>query len=149
MANNSTPVNVNVNFNGVSYNPNNGWSGTPTWNVRTPVTVPPSKAGDTMTIQWNLNAAAVPNPFTAAFATNGIVFGTNWTGGPPSVPNSTTISVADTFNGLTANQDYEYTIAVVLRGNVNGNNVQQVFVLDPDVENQAGTANLAVRKAAS
>jgi hypothetical protein len=145
VANNSTPVNVNVNFNGVSYDPNNGWSGSPTWNVRTPVVIPPSKAGDTMTIQWNLNAAAVPSGFTAAFAANGIVFGNGWAGGPPSSPNSTTISVADTFNGLATNQDYEYTIGVILS---NGTNVQQAFTLDPDVENQAGTANLAIRKAA-
>jgi len=45
VAANSTPVNVNVNFNGVSYDPNNGWSGTPTWNVNpNPVVVPPSQA---------------------------------------------------------------------------------------------------------
>ena len=148
MANNSTPINVNVNFRNVSYSPSTGWSGTPTWNVPTPVNVPPSKAGDSMSIRWNLNAAAVPAGFTAEFATNGILFGNGWTGGPPSSSNSTTISVNDTFNGLSSNQDFEYTIAVNLGGLVNGQYVQTTFSLDPDVENQSGTANLAIRRMA-
>ena len=140
MANNATPVNVGVNFNGVSYDPNSGtWAGTPTWNVSPdPVNIPASKAGDTMTIRWSLNAAATPRPFTAAFATNGILFGTSWTGGAPSPSNSTTISVADTFSGLAANQEFEYSIAVILSGTVNGQNVQQVFTKDPDVINETG-----------
>jgi hypothetical protein len=145
VAANSTPVNVNVNFSGVSYDPNNGWSGQPTWNVNpNPANIPPTKAGDTMTIQWNLNAAAVPRGFTASFAANGIAFGTNWRGASPSSPNSTTISVNDTFNGLVDNQDYEYMVSVILS---NGT-VTQSFTLDPDVINEAGTANLAIRKSA-
>jgi hypothetical protein len=147
---NTTPVNVNVNFNGVTYSPDGTWTGTPSWNVNPdPVNVPPSKAGDQMTIQWTLRASNLPSGFSAGFASNGILFGSSWTGGPPSVSNSTTISVADTFNNLPANQDYEYSIAIVLTGYINGQYVAQAFTYDPDVENQAGQANLAMRRAAN
>lgn len=146
---NSTPVNVNVNFNGVTCSPDGTWTGTPSWNVNPdPVNVPPSKPGNTMTIQWTLRASNMQSGLSAGFASNGILFGTSWTGGPPSVSNSTTISVADTFDNLSANQDFEYSIAIVLSGMVNGRYVAQAFTYDPDVENQAGQANLAIRRTA-
>lgn len=148
MANNATPISVNVNFHNVSY-ANGVWSGAPAWNVPQNVNVPPSKAGDTMLLRFNLNAAAVPTGFTASFAnTNPILFDQNWTGGPPSSENSTTITVDDTFNGLSTNQEYEYSVSVTLGGMVGTQFVSQTWTLDPDVVNESGTANVKVTHAA-
>ena len=153
MANNTIQINVNVNFNGVSYNPTTGWSGTPTWNVQpSPAPVNPVKSGDTNTIQWNLNAAAVPNPFSASFAnSSAITFsGTpTWTGGQPGQPTNSgqTITASDNFNGLAANVNYYYSITVTLTGTVAGSQVIQTFRLDPDVENESGTVNMLMHQA--
>ena len=149
MANNNIPINVNVNFNGVTYS-GGAWSGTPAWNINpSPAPVNPVKSGDTNTIQWNLHAAAVPNPFTASFTGNAIQFsGTPaWTGGAPITNSTISVSVTDTFNGLQSAVNYYYSITVTLSGVVNGNNVTQTFRLDPDVQNEAGSMNAAMRHA--
>ncbi len=148
MAQNSTPINVNVNFRNVTC-VNGVWSGDPVWNVQpTPANVPPSTAGDTMTLQFNLNASAVPAGFTAAFAnTTPIQFGGSWTGGPPSSPNSTTITMDDTFDGLGASVDYKYSISVTLSGNQGTAWLTRTFTLDPDVVNEAGQVRLVTHTA--
>jgi hypothetical protein len=144
--NNNYQVNVNVNFNGVSYNASTGtWTGQPSWTVNPQLQpVPPVKAGvATNTITWVLHAASVPNPFTAAFANAGIGFASNWTGGQPGNLNSTNCVVSDNFNGLANNEVFEYVITVNLSGTVNGGTVSQNFLCDPDVENESGTVNVA------
>ena len=137
------PINVNVNFNGVSYNASTGtWTGQPSWNVVPNVQgVTPIKAGtgDNI-ISWNLNAAAPPRGFTAAFPqTNAIAMQSGYPGTTPATTNSTTVTSTDNFNGLQANQIYEYVITVTL---TNGT-VSQDFTYDPDVVNEAGTVNVA------
>jgi|KBSMisStandDraft_5_1062788.scaffolds.fasta_scaffold37479_2 hypothetical protein len=145
MPNNTIPVNVNINFNGVTYNAANGtWSGTPNWNPQ-PMTAPvrPVQSGSNNTVQWKLNAASVPNPFSAAFASaSAIAFsGTPaWTGGAPVLVDGQTITAADNFDNLPQTQTYYYSITVTLTGTVNGSPVTQPFTLDPDVQNEAGTA---------
>ena len=151
MANNVIPVNVNVNFGNVSYDPVKGWSGWPVWNIQpSPARVNAARGGDTNTVQWNLNAAAVPNPFTASFAdAAAITFsGTpGWTGGNPVLVDSDTITASDTFSGLPSAQNYYYSIRVTLVGVVNGNQVTQWYTLDPDVQNESGTTNAALTHA--
>lgn len=141
-----TPINVNVNFNGVTC-VNAVWSGTPTWNVNpSPANIPPSRAGNTTTLQFNLNASALPSGFTAAFASpNAIVFAANqnWPGGPPSSPNSTTVTMDDTFNNNATNVDYKYSINVTLSGNQGTAWLTHTFTLDPDVVNEAGSVVVA------
>jgi len=141
-------VNVGVNFQGVSYDPITGWSGTPTWNIHpSPAPVQPVKNDDGNGLEWDLNAAAVPHPFSASFATaSAIKFsGTPaWTGGPPMLRNATTVTATDDFNNLPSKLNYYYTITVTLSGVVNGVTVTQGFPLDPDVQNEAGTANPAM-----
>lgn len=143
MANTNYGINVNVNFNGVSYNTTTKvWSGAPTWMI-TPAnqSVPPVKVGtNTSTITWNLNAAAVPSGFTASFASPGVAMGTGWTGGTPANSNSTTCVAIDTFNGLTANQVFEYVATVTLSNGA----VSNSWNSDPDVTNEAGTVNVCV-----
>jgi hypothetical protein len=145
--NHTIGINVSVNFHGVSYDPNSGWSGTPNWNINpSPAPVNPVKSSDGNTVQWSLNAAAVPNPFSAAFAnSSAIAFsGTPaWTGGQPT-GSGQTITATDNFNGLSSVQNYYYSITVTLTGVINGSTVTQPFTLDPDVQNEAGTANAAL-----
>ena len=145
MANTNYGINVNVNFNGVSYNATTKtWSGTPTWTITPPSQgIPPVKAGtNTSTITWSLHAAAQPQGFTASFAAPGVVMATGWTGGTPANTNSTTCVASDNFNGLTANQVFEYVVTVTL-ANADGT-VSQNWDSDPDVINEAGTANVCV-----
>jgi len=129
------PVNVVVNFNGVSYNPaTQQWSGAPVFTV--PPSVPVS-SGDN-TIAWNLQPAAVPGGFAAQFnATNGIVFDPGWVGGTPTQPNLTTYEAADNFQMAPGSDPeyYEYSINVSLtsRGN---SAVTKSWSYDPDVENE-------------
>jgi len=144
VANNNFPINVNVNFNGVSYNAaTRTWTGQPSWTVTPNLQgVPPVKLGvNTNTITWNLNAAAVPQGFTAAFTSPAITFAASpaWTGGAPGNTNNTTCVASDNFNGLPANEVFEYTISVTLS---NGS-VTQAFTYDPDIENETGTVNVA------
>jgi hypothetical protein len=140
----SFPINVNVNFHGVTYDASTGtWSGQPTWTVAPyvqPVTPIKAGTGDN-TVSWNLNAAAVPSGFTAMFPQNSpITFKPTpaWPGTTPVTTNNTTVQSTDNFNGLPANQICEYTIAVILtNGSVIG-----TFSYDPDVENEGGTVNV-------
>jgi hypothetical protein len=142
VANTNFPINVNVNFAGVTYS-NGSWYNSPTWTVNPSLQgVPPVKLGvNTNTLVWSLHAAAVPQGFTASFATPGIAFvGTPvWTGGTPQNLDSQTCAVADNFNGLAANETYEYNISVTLS---NGT-VSNTWVCDPDVQNESGTMNIA------
>lgn len=144
MANTDYGINVNVNFNAVSYDSTTQtWSGSPTWTIAPPTQgVPPVKIGtDTSTVTWNLNASAVPRGFTASFASPGVAFtGTPaWTGGTPANSNSTTCVADDSFDGLTNNQVFEYVVTVTLS---NGT-VSNSWNSDPDVENESGTVNVA------
>ena len=151
MANNNISIDVNVNFNDVSYDPVNGWSGWPIWDIEpSPARVNPVRAGDTNTIRWNLNASAVVSPFTASFANaSAITFsGTpGWTGGNPVLVDSQHITASDTFSGLPSAQNYYYSITVTLSGMVNGTQVTQTYTLDPDVQNESGTTNAALTRA--
>jgi hypothetical protein len=140
------PINVNVNFNGVSYNAQTGaWTGDPSWTV-TPYVQPvtPIKAGTGENIvTWTLHAAAVPRGFTAMFPQESpVTFKPTppWPGSTPVTTSNTTVQATDNFNGLPANQICEYTIAVIL---INGT-VMKRFLYDPDVENEGGTVNVNV-----
>lgn len=147
MANNDVGVNVVVNFQGVTYNSSTQtWSGSPSLNTSpNPAKVPPSKSGDTNTLVWTLRAAAVPANFNAAFpATGAIAFsGTNaWTGGTPTLQGDGTYQCQDNFDDLENALDYYYSVTVMLTGTGPNAGVSQSFTMDPDVENEAGSATL-------
>jgi hypothetical protein len=132
-------VNVNVNFNGVSY-ANGTWSGTPSWTVAPPtVQVHPG----TNTINWNLNAQA-PSGYTAKFAPmdpndtgeNPIYFpaSANWTGGPPQRDSDTLVTATDNFSSITQPTDYYYGVNVTLTQTSSG--TSYTFNYDPEVQNE-------------
>lgn len=138
-------MNVNVNFNGVTYM-NGVWSGTPKWTIApnsievAPV-ANPAVTGDN-TVTWNLNVSATPSGFSGKFPASGaIVFKPNsgWPGPPVGGLDEQTMQVVDNFAGLTENATYNYTITVVL---YNTSGVVQLFTKDPDVENDAGTGSI-------
>jgi hypothetical protein len=135
----AVPVNVNVNFNGVSCN-NGVWSGTPSWNVAPPtVQVHPG----TNTINWNLNAQA-PSGYTAKYAPmnsndttkNPIYFpvSSNWTGGSPQRASDTLVTATDNFSSITQPTDYYYGVNVTLTQTSSG--ASNTFNYDPEVENE-------------
>lgn len=144
----STPVNIQANMRDVSYNTATGaWSGQPIWNIPPKTVVPPSKTGDTQTVQFNLVASAVPAGWAVSFdPTIGIEFTgvpNPWTGGAPTSVNGTTFQAADTFNNLPAAVDFGFAVNILVSLYVNGNHVTGAFFTDPDVENQSGQVTFA------
>jgi hypothetical protein len=139
----SVPVNVIVNFNGVSYDPgSNRWSGQPGWTVPQKTSVHP---GDN-DIVWTLRANNVPTGFQAQFASsNGVYFPStsNWPGGPPTLQGNGTIVATDDYTGGAQPVDYYYGMNVVLQPVAGGNQTPGTFNFDPQVENEPGTISHA------
>lgn len=131
----NVPVPVVVNFNGVSYNATTKqWSGSPSFTVPPTTTI---TSGDN-TITWTLQAAVVPQGFSATFPlTNPIVFDPGWVGGLPARQTPTTVQATDNFQ-LPVGSDpiqYPYAVNVSLVSN-SDSTVTKTWNYDPDVENE-------------
>jgi hypothetical protein len=130
---NGVPVNVTVNFQGISYNSATGqWTipaNAPSWTVP-PTTAVPS--GNNL-ITWTLHPAAVPSGFGAAFdGTTGIAFTSGWPGGTPTLQGNGTYQCTDDFTPGPNNRSYYYRITV----NLTNGTVSKSFTLDPDIQNR-------------
>jgi hypothetical protein len=132
---NGVPIHVNVNFNGISYDPNTQqWTipaNTPSWNVPATVPVPPGNN----VLTWNLDATHVPTGFNAEFdPSTGIQFAAGWPGGAPYMVDEDTIQCTDDFTSAPNNPTYYYSITVNLVQT--SGTVSKPFTLDPDIKNK-------------
>ena len=139
---NSVPINVVVNFRGITYDSaTSTWTvpeGTPAWTVPQNTPVP---AGDNL-IQWNLRPAqgTIPDGFVASFPSSGaIAFGSDWVGGPPTPVDADTYTATDIFSAPPQDEYYEYGITVTLTSTTDSS-IFRAFTYDPEVENEG--ANL-------
>jgi len=138
---NSVPINVIVNFTGITYDSGtNTWTvptGKPKWTVPHTTAVP---AGDN-DIQWNLQAVqgSVPSGFTAGFpTTGGIAFGSDWVGGPPTYVDADTYTATDNFTAPPQDESYDYSVTVTLTSTTDST-ITKSFVKDPEVENEGSS----------
>ena len=129
------PIDVQVNFSGISYDNQTGqWtipSSAPVWTVKDT-----EVAHGKNILTWTLKPLNVPNGFSAQFDTDaGIVFKAKWPGGKPTASSTDgTVTCTDNFRKGHGDRTYSYSIFVDLVDS--SGRVLQPFKLDPDIKNK-------------